>query len=110
NVAVVAAQFLLRAQLNAVVGKLALATLAVLARTIFPMIDGTLGATPHVLAHAAVDLVFRLVALGHRVLISLLVVRGSRPPLPRQRRDPTSPVRSAGQARGSRNAARAWCI
>jgi hypothetical protein len=34
------------------------------------MVDGALRAAPHVLAHAAVDLVLGLVALGHRVLIS----------------------------------------
>ena len=67
--AVIAAQHLLCAQLHAVVGELALAALAVLAGAVFAFVDGALGAAPDILAHAAVDLVFRLVALGHRVLI-----------------------------------------
>ncbi len=69
DVAVVAAQLLLGAQLHAIVGELALAALAVLAGTVFAVVDGALRAAPHVLAHAAIDLVLRLVALGHRVLI-----------------------------------------
>src|SRR5262249_43123629 len=65
NVAVVAAQLLLGAQLYAVVRELAFAGLA---GTIFAAVHGALRAAPDILAHAAVDLVFRLVALGHRVL------------------------------------------
>ncbi len=68
NVAVVAAQLLLGAQLDAVVGELALAALAMLAGAIFAAVDGALRAAPDVLPHTAVDLVLRLVALGHRVL------------------------------------------
>src|SRR5262249_43096342 len=69
DIAVIAPQFLLGAQLHAVVGELAFAALAVLAGTIFAAVDGTLWAAPHILPHTAVDLVFRLVALGHRVLM-----------------------------------------
>ena len=71
NIAVVTAQLLLGTQLNAVIGQFTFPALPVLTRTIFAMVDWTLRATPHVLAHAAVDLVFRFVALGHRVLMSL---------------------------------------
>src|SRR5216684_779120 len=85
NVAVVAAQLLLGAQLHPVVGELAFAALAMLAGAIFAAVDGALRAAPDILAHAAVDLVLRLVALGHRVLICI-AVRGSRPPLSRQDR------------------------
>src|SRR5262249_30761506 len=79
DISVIAAQLLLGAQLHAIVGELALAALAVLAGTIFAAVDGTLWGGPHILPHTAVDLVFRLVALGHRVLC--LGCRGSRPPL-----------------------------
>src|SRR5262244_905083 len=41
-----------------------------LAGAIFAVVDRALRAAPHVLAHAAIDLVLRLVALGHRVLIA----------------------------------------
>src|ERR1700676_5558208 len=68
DIAVIAAQLLLGAQLHAVIGELALAALAVLAGAVFAAVDGALGAAPHILAHAAIDLVLRLVALGHRVL------------------------------------------
>src|SRR6516164_4130412 len=54
-----------------------------LAGAVLPAVDGALGAAPHVLAHAAIDLVLRLVALGHRVLCSDVGLRGSRPPLSR---------------------------
>src|SRR5438477_5151163 len=69
NIAVIAAQLLLGLELHAVVGELALAALAVLAGPVFAVVDGTLWAAPDILAHAAVDLVLRLVALGHRVLM-----------------------------------------
>ena len=69
NIAVVAAQLLLGLELHAVVGELALAALAVLAGAIFTLVDGALRAAPDILAHTAVDLVLRLVALGHRVLM-----------------------------------------
>src|SRR5687767_6674311 len=57
NVAVIAAQLLLRAQLHAVVGELALAALAVLAGAIFAAVYRTLRAAPDILAHAAVEFV-----------------------------------------------------
>src|SRR5262249_37192399 len=69
NVAVVAAQLLLGLELHAVVGELGFAALAVLAGAVFALIDGALRAAPDILAHTAVDLVLRLVALGHRVLM-----------------------------------------
>jgi hypothetical protein len=75
DVAVVAAQLLLGAQLHAVVGGLALPALAVLAGSVFALVDWALGAAPHVLAHAAVDLVLRLMALGHRVLMFKFMLR-----------------------------------
>ena len=63
----VSAQLLFRPQLNAVVGELAFPPLPVLSGTIFTAVDGAFGPTPDVLAQAAIDLVFRLQALGHRV-------------------------------------------
>src|SRR4051812_19766786 len=68
NVGVVALELLLGAELDAEVGELALASLAVLAGTVFPAVDGALRAAPDVLAHTAIDLVLRLTALSHRVL------------------------------------------
>src|SRR6266568_8285423 len=55
DVAIIAAQLLLGAKLHAVVGELALATLAVLAGTVFAAIDRTLRTAPYILAHPAVD-------------------------------------------------------
>src|SRR5260221_9036720 len=63
NIAVIAAQLLLGAQLHAVVGYLAFAALPVLAGTIFAAVDWALGAAPHIFAHSAVDLVFLPVAV-----------------------------------------------
>src|SRR5262249_49227753 len=77
DVAVIAAQLLLGAQLHAVVGELALAALTVLARAILAAVHGTLGAAPDVLPHAAVELVFRFTALGHRVLMRRLAPVGN---------------------------------
>ena len=68
DVGVVALQLLLGAQLHAEVGELALAALAVLAGAVFPAVHGALRAAPDILAHTAIDLVFRLTALCHRVL------------------------------------------
>src|SRR5262249_46339437 len=99
DIAVIAAQLLLGPQLNAVIGELALAALAVLAGAVFAAVDGALGAAPHVLAHAAVDLVLRLVALGHRVLI-VGGSRGSRPPLSRSARDRQALAEAPGKAAG----------
>src|SRR5882757_3114889 len=68
NIGVVALQLLLGAQLHAEVGKLALAALAVLAGAVFAAVHRALRAAPDILAHTAIDLVFRLTALSHRVL------------------------------------------
>jgi len=57
DVAIIALQLLLGAQLNAIVGHLALAALAVLAGAIFTLVDRALRAAPDVLAHAAVEFV-----------------------------------------------------
>ena len=57
NVAVIALELLLGAQLRAEVGHLALAALAMLAGAIFAAVDRALGTAPDVLAQAAVDLV-----------------------------------------------------
>ena len=65
DVAVVALQLLLGAQLLAVVGELGLAPLAVLAGARFALVEGALGPAPDVLAEAAVDLVLGADALGH---------------------------------------------
>src|SRR5205085_2034618 len=59
DVAVIAAQFLLGAQLYAIVREFSLAALTVLARAVFAPVDGAFGAAPDILAHAAVDLVLR---------------------------------------------------
>src|SRR5215831_18772703 len=129
NIAVVAPQFLLGAQLHAVVGKLAFAALAVLAGTILAAVDGALGAAPHVLPHTAVDLVLRLVALGHRVLMCCVVEDRAllcpgfagtdrswpkRRPRPRGRETPRRPQRlarrgvSRGKAGSSQTASIRW--
>ena len=65
HVGVVALELLLGAQLHAVIGELALAPLAVLAGAVFALVDGRLRPAPDVLSQPAVDLVLRLVALGH---------------------------------------------
>src|SRR5271170_5169773 len=65
HVGVVALELLLGAQLHAVIGELALAALAVLARAVFALVDRTFWPAPDVLAEPAVDLVLRLMALGH---------------------------------------------
>src|SRR5438552_134303 len=69
DVGVITLQLLLGAELHAEVGQLALAALAVLAGTVFRAVHGALRAAPDILAHTAIDLVFRLTALGHRVLL-----------------------------------------
>ena len=68
NVGVVALQLLLGAKLHAEVGEFSLAALAMLAGAIFAAVHWALRAAPDVLAHTAIDLVFRLTALCHRVL------------------------------------------
>jgi hypothetical protein len=66
QVAVVALELLLGAQLGAEVRQLALAALAVLAGAVFAAVDRGLRTAPDVFAHAAVDLVLGRGALGHR--------------------------------------------
>src|SRR5262249_43650328 len=66
DVGVVALELLLGAELNAEIGRLALASLAVLAGAILAAVYRALGPAPDVLAEAAVDLVLRRCALGHR--------------------------------------------
>ena len=65
DVAVVALELLLGAQLLAVVGQLAAAPLAVLAGARLALVEGALRPAPDVLAEAAVDLVLGADALGH---------------------------------------------
>jgi hypothetical protein len=67
DIAVVALQLLLGAQLHAEVGKLALAALAVLAGAVFAAVDRGLRTAPDVLAHAAIEFVFCRFALAHRI-------------------------------------------
>src|SRR3990170_4119601 len=84
DVGVIALQLLLGAQLHAEVGELALAALAVLAGAIFPAVHRALRAAPDILAHTAIDLVFRLTALSHRVLFAYLSFEETRPPVRRE--------------------------
>jgi hypothetical protein len=63
NVAIIALELLLGAQLGAEVGQLALAALAVLAGAVFTAVDRGLRTAPDVFAHAAVDLVLCAVTL-----------------------------------------------
>src|SRR6201999_4210481 len=84
NVGVIALELLLGAQLHAEVGELALAALAVLTGAVFPAVDGALRAAPDVLAHTAIDLVLRLTALSHRVLVVSLSFEETRPPVRRE--------------------------
>src|SRR5205814_9632406 len=65
QVAVVALQLLLGAQLKAEVGDLLLAALAVLAGAVGPRVDRGFRTAPDVLAHPAVELVLGAMALGH---------------------------------------------
>src|SRR5690606_8371471 len=65
HVAIIALELLLGAQLDAEVGHLALAALAVLAGAVFTLVDRALGATPDVLAHAAIELILGAGALRH---------------------------------------------
>src|SRR6202023_4012757 len=65
HVGVIALELLFGAQLHAVIGQLAFAALAVLAGAVFAFVDRRFRPAPDVLAHTPVDLVLRLVALGH---------------------------------------------
>src|SRR5579859_985727 len=68
QVAVVAFELLLGAQLQAEIGNLLLAALTVLARTVSAFVDRGFRATTDVFAHTAVEFVLGAVALGHIVL------------------------------------------
>src|SRR5262249_49052688 len=85
-------ELLLGPQLHAEVGELALATLAMLAGSVFAAIDGALGAAPDILTHAAIKLMLGLNSLCHfasslracarrRNRLIMLLFWGSRPPL-----------------------------
>jgi hypothetical protein len=68
QVAVIALELLLGAQLQAEVRHLALAALAVLAGAVFAAVDRGFRAAPDVFAHPAVDLVLGRGAFGHRLI------------------------------------------
>ncbi len=68
NVAVIALQLLLGAQLQTKVGNLALAALTVLAGAIRTLVDGRIWTTPDVFAHPAVEFVLGACALRHKSL------------------------------------------
>src|SRR5690606_12958157 len=89
NIAVMALQLLLGAQLLAVVRQLALAALAVLAGTVLTAIDRRLGPAPDIFAQPAVELVFCGLAFAHRIPFQIMNARHvafrakeTRPPLP----------------------------
>src|SRR6476660_3326812 len=109
DVGVITFELLLGAELAAEVGELALAALAVLAGAVFPAVHGALRAAPDILAHTAIDLVFRLTALCHRVLFSSSGFEETRPPVRRgnSRRRQVRPLKLEGMDHGSRNASRA---
>ena len=102
DVAVIALQLLLGAQLRAEIGDLALAALTVLARTIFAAVERALRAAPKVLAQTAVDLVLDAVSLAHRVSCSA----GPMPGMQRLKTG-TRPLRPRGTAvHGTRDGSR----
>jgi hypothetical protein len=68
DVAVIAFELLLGLKLGAIVGELLGAALAMLAGTVRALVDRALGTGPDILAHAAIDLVLGICALGHRFL------------------------------------------
>src|SRR4051812_10936528 len=70
DVAVIALQLLLGMKLCAIVGELARLPLTVLTGTIGAAADRTFVAAPDILAHAAVELVFRGRALRHAVFLA----------------------------------------
>jgi hypothetical protein len=65
DVAVIALELLLGAELLAVIGQLAAAALAMLARAVFPLVVGALRTAPNVLAKPAVDFVLGVNAFRH---------------------------------------------
>src|SRR3984885_14618234 len=91
DVGVIALQLLLGTQLDAEVGELAFAALAVLAGAVFSLVHRALRAAPDILAHTAIDLVFRLTALCHRVLFVTVGFEETRPPVRRDFPVPTGP-------------------
>src|SRR5262249_30176549 len=95
NVGVVALELLFGAELHAEVGELSFSALAMLTRAVFPAVHGALGAAPDVLAHAAIDLVFRLTALSHRVLLRFQRLRGTAPSCASENPEPTGPTAKA---------------
>src|SRR5258706_6783942 len=70
HVAIIALELLLGAQLDAEIGDLALAALAVLAGAIFTLVDRGLGTTPDIFAHAAIELVLGAGALRHVIFLA----------------------------------------
>src|SRR5690606_20399219 len=79
DVAVIAFQLLLGAQLQAEIRHLALAALAMLARSVGADIERALGPAPDIFAKTAVDLVLLAVALRHRVSFLLHDPRARKP-------------------------------
>ncbi len=65
HVAIIALEFLLGAQLDAEIGNLALAALAMLAGAVFALVHRGLWTTPDILAHTAIELVLGAGALRH---------------------------------------------
>src|SRR5690606_10435813 len=79
QVAVVALQLLLGAQLQAEFRHLVLAALAMLAGAVGAAVHRGLRTTPDVFAHTAVDFVLGAMALGHRSSISVSTRPGPPP-------------------------------
>src|SRR3546814_279272 len=75
DVAVIALQLLLGAKLDAIVGHLALAALAVLAGAVFAAVDRALRTAPDVFAHPAVEFILGALALRHISLQSAVCRR-----------------------------------
>src|SRR5690606_1588478 len=73
DVAVVALELLLGAQLQAVVAHLALAALAVLARAVGTAVHGAVRTAPDVLAHPAVEFMLGALALRHESILQFAV-------------------------------------
>src|SRR3546814_4253086 len=65
HIAIIALQLLLRAQLNAEVGHLALAALPMLAGAIFTLVDRGFRTAPDVFTHPAVEFMLGAGALRH---------------------------------------------
>src|SRR6516165_3744088 len=103
DIAVIATQLLLGAQLHAVVGELALAALPVLAGAVFASVHRTFRATPDVLGQPAIDLVLGFTALGHRVLSLVFRFGGTAPSfVPNPSGTDRLDLESARSCRGSR--------